>query len=82
VNIWRSLPSESGDSDVPQITEAKPTAGLYAPENRLNEHEAAKYLKRPVSTLRHWRVKGGGPDYLKVGRRIEYLIPAALILDR
>ena len=41
--------------------------------NRLDEHKAAEYLGRPVSTLRYWRTRGGGPRYIKCGRRVEYL---------
>lgn len=50
-----------------------PSQISFAPENRVNEIEAAKYLARPVTTLRHWRLKGGGPRYLKAGKRVEYL---------
>lgn len=31
----------------------------------LDTNEAAALLKRSVSTLRKWRVSGGGPKYMK-----------------
>ncbi len=46
---------------------------LLSLENRCDEFEAAKYLRRKVSTLRNWRVTGDGPRYLKIGGRVEYL---------
>lgn len=30
------------------------------------------YLRRPESTLRHWRVQGVGPKWFKLGRRVAY----------
>jgi len=34
--------------------------------------EAADYLGLAVSTLNKWRVYGGGPRFLKLGRSIRY----------
>lgn len=34
--------------------------------------EAASYLGLAVSTLNKWRVYGGGPRFLKLGRSIRY----------
>ena len=34
--------------------------------------EAASYLGLAVSTLNKWRVYGGGPRFLKLGRAIRY----------
>jgi len=36
--------------------------------------ETATYLGLAVSTLNKWRVYGGGPQFLKLGRSIRYRI--------
>lgn len=42
-------------------------------QRRLNEREAAAYLSPiAVRTLQDWRVKGIGPPYSKLGRRVAY----------
>jgi predicted DNA-binding transcriptional regulator AlpA len=38
----------------------------------INASEAAEYLGISVSTLSKRRVFGGGPKYLKLGRRVVY----------
>lgn len=38
----------------------------------LNESEAAVQLKLSVRTLQAWRLRGGGPRYLKLGRAVRY----------
>lgn len=39
----------------------------------INEHEAAIYIGHSVRALQNWRVRGGGPQYIKVsGRSIRY----------
>ncbi len=43
----------------------------------LNEKEAAQYLNISVKTLQFWRVAGGGPTFLKLGRLVRYE-PASL----
>ena len=35
----------------------------------LNEQEAAKSLSYSVRALQNWRVRGGGPKYVKVSAR-------------
>jgi hypothetical protein len=46
-----------------------------APSRLLSEREASAYLG-PVSarTLQDWRVRGTGPAYTKLGRRVAYAI--------
>lgn len=39
---------------------------------RLKTPDAAEYLGVSVSTLEKLRVKGGGPEYLKLGRGVVY----------
>ncbi|MBL4838243.1 MAG: helix-turn-helix domain-containing protein [Kordiimonadaceae bacterium] len=39
----------------------------------INEHEAADYIGHSVRALQNWRVRGGGPRFVKVsGRSIRY----------
>lgn len=39
---------------------------------RLTVKEAAEYLRLGVSTLNTYRVKGGGPPYIKMGATVRY----------
>lgn len=42
-------------------------------ERLINEQEAAEFLGYTVRALQNWRVRGGGPRYVKVsGRSIRY----------
>lgn len=50
---------------------------MVAPESKpiyqlINENEAARRLGLAVPTLRKWRVHGGGPPFLKLGRAVRY----------
>ncbi len=38
----------------------------------LTEAQTAKLLKLSPRTLQTWRVRGGGPAFLKIGKRIMY----------
>ncbi|GER07968.1 hypothetical protein GCM10007972_15730 [Iodidimonas muriae] len=39
----------------------------------INEYEAADYIRHSVRALRNWRVRGGGPRFVKIsGRSIRY----------
>ena len=35
----------------------------------LNEHDAAQMLGFTIRALQNWRVRGGGPKFVKVSRR-------------
>lgn len=35
----------------------------------INEHEAAKYLGYTIRALQNWRLRGGGPVFVKVSAR-------------
>jgi hypothetical protein len=37
-----------------------------------NEEQAALILNVSVRTLQSWRLRGGGPRYLKMGRLVRY----------
>jgi hypothetical protein len=38
----------------------------------LNENQAAAVLNVSVRTLQAWRVRGGGPPYIKLSRAVRY----------
>jgi len=38
----------------------------------LSTDEAARLLRRPVTTLRWWRHVGQGPESFRLGRRVVY----------
>jgi predicted DNA-binding transcriptional regulator AlpA len=42
------------------------------PDAALNENQAAEFLGVSVRTLQAWRVRGGGPPYVKIGRSVRY----------
>jgi hypothetical protein len=51
------------------------TASLPSPldaEAGCNEVQAALFLGLSPRTLQAWRVRGGGPPYLKIGRVVRY----------
>jgi hypothetical protein len=42
------------------------------PDVGCNEMQAAIFLGLSVRTLQAWRVRGGGPRYVKIGRAVRY----------
>jgi len=44
------------------------------PEPLLTEIQAAELLNLSTRTLQSWRIKGGGPRFLKLGRAIRYRV--------
>ena len=48
------------------------TAFVKAPE-KLNTIDAAAYVGAQPATLETWRCNGGGPAFIKVGRKVWYL---------
>jgi len=49
-----------------------PTAS-HSPARRLDtEKEAAAYLNVSPRTLQAWRLRGGGPAYVKLGAAVRY----------
>ena len=46
---------------------------LAVPKRYMNEQEASRYLGGlSVHSLRQWRSKATGPDYLRIGARVVY----------
>jgi predicted DNA-binding transcriptional regulator AlpA len=48
------------------------TLTTYDPDSALTENQAADFLGISVRTLQAWRVRGGGPRYVKIGRSVRY----------
>ncbi len=44
----------------------------HTPAITLTTPEAAQYLRLSVATLNKWRVYGGGPPFVKLGRAVRY----------
>jgi len=42
------------------------------PDRLLNEREAAAFLGYSVRCLQNWRLRGGGPMYVKAKRSVRY----------
>jgi hypothetical protein len=42
------------------------------PDIGYNENQAATFLGVSARTLQAWRVRGGGPEYVKMGRTVRY----------
>jgi predicted DNA-binding transcriptional regulator AlpA len=42
------------------------------PDAALNEAQVAEFLGVSVRTLQAWRVRGGGPRYVKIGRSVRH----------
>ncbi|MFN0263968.1 helix-turn-helix transcriptional regulator [Tepidamorphus sp. 3E244] len=38
----------------------------------LKEGQVAELLGLPVRTLQSWRLRGGGPEFYKIGRSVRY----------
>jgi excisionase family DNA binding protein len=45
-----------------------------AASSLLTPAEAAEFLRTGVRTIERWRSTGGGPAYLKVGRKVAYRV--------
>lgn len=49
------------------------TTGIHGIRQRLSERDAAAYLGVvSIRSLQDWRLRGTGPVYTKVGRRVAY----------
>ena len=48
------------------------TANSNPASTLLNEQQAAETLALSVRTLQAWRVRGGGPRFVKLGRAVRY----------
>ncbi len=55
---------------------AIPAAAVSTYDPLLDEVAAAEYLGNSHLTLRKWRVIGGGPQFVKIGRLVRYELSA------
>jgi hypothetical protein len=53
-------------------TTLSPPVANSDPDAAFNESQAANLLGVSVRTLQAWRVRGGGPRYIKIGRAVRY----------
>ena len=56
----------------PQFSLAGAGDAFTDPDAALNENQAAEFLGQSVRTLQAWRVRGGGPTFVKIGRSVRY----------
>ncbi len=82
--LWREakrLLTEGVSSDLSLIhrTGSAPPKYSDGADQLLSTHKAAKFLHLAPSTLNKWRVHGGGPEFVKLGRRIFYRL---LVLEK
>jgi hypothetical protein len=57
------------------VSNHQPQADALAPLRPfLNEQQAATFLAISPRTLQAWRVKGGGPKFLKIGASVRYRV--------
>lgn len=64
------LKSEIINSDIPQIEKPKKLNFLNLdPELHIDEKKAAEFIGISYRTLQGYRVKGGGPEYIKIGKK-------------
>jgi Helix-turn-helix domain len=54
----------------------------HDPDSALTENHAADFLGLSVSTLRAWRVRGGGPRYVKFSKAVRYQRRALIEFQR
>lgn len=47
---------------------------MQPPVQYLPERDAARYLRKSLSTLRRWRWMRTGPAWTKCGKAVEYLL--------
>ena len=64
---------KAGALDRNEVPQGKPSAP-FNPQDVINEHRAAEFLKLSVSTLRQWRHACKPPKYLKFGRAVRYRV--------
>jgi hypothetical protein len=64
--VFNGLSSPRGGADATQAT----LATAVTDETLLSTREAAAFLGVRPRTLEHWRLVGGGPPFVRVGRRL------------
>ena len=57
----------------------KPATATASPAALWTEAEAARYLSLTIRSLQSWRLRGGGPPFRKLGRRLVRYHPETVI---
>lgn len=75
--LWQEISECVGQVDLSQILELQPVEQAEPLDNKsattLSPQQAAEFLGLSKQTLAKLRVYGGGPEYVKIGRRVVYL---------
>jgi hypothetical protein len=65
---------ENGETGQALAMSKRPKHNRHFLDPPLDENQAAHFLGLKVQTLRNWRCKRRGPNYLKIGSRVGYLL--------
>lgn len=80
VELWvKDIVTEVHEVQHRVIAESATPPDMRQPERTqamLTTREAAQYVRLSTSTLNQLRVKGGGPPFIKLGRRVTYRVTA------
>lgn len=71
-SLWAELGEILACTSLPMVLARPLEASNPPPDVLLRVGQAADLLCVSASTLNKWRVVGGGPEFLKLGRRILY----------
>ena len=41
----------------------------------MDQEDVSRILKVSTKTLEYWRCRGGGPDFIKIGKLVRYRMP-------
>lgn len=47
-------------------------ATISSQQQHLTANELARRLRTPIATLKHWRLHGQGPLFIRAGKRVLY----------
>ena len=65
---------ENGETGQALAMSKRPKHNRHFLDPPFDENQAANFLGLKVQTLRNWRCKRRGPNYLKIGSRVGYLL--------
>ena len=65
---------ENGETGQALAMSKSPKHNRHILDPPLDENQAVNFLGLKVQTLRNWRCKRRGPNYLKIGSRVGYLL--------
>lgn len=51
------------------VTSPLPVPAAHDPDRLINEYEAAEFVGFSVRALQNWRLRGGGPVFVKISAR-------------